>query len=159
MSRCLIREKCIECIPPSISHNQRVVSFRLLGRGRFKEEFNYVVLMDGQELCRMKVFCGRGFYKPWIELYSFTEIWGEVKGDEDLLLRILKFFREVLDVDESLYIEYYHDDELVRTLERGVDIEETWIGRLLVEAGFKKFRDWYIPEGMWEGGQKIEARP
>ena len=144
-------------IPDRLSFESNIIEFIHLGRGRFKEESNYIVNLNGERLCVMKVFRGRGYYKPWIELYSFTKVWERLKQDRRLLKSFFKFFSCVLDEGESLFIEYYHDPELTRELERSIDVGDTFLGKILSEVGFKKFRDWYIPEGMMEGGQKFEA--
>jgi len=144
-------------IPDKLVYLGHVIEFKFVGRGRFKEESNYIVYLDGNLLCMMKVFRGRGYYKPWIELYSFTELWSELKNNVNLFKKFLHLFSCILEKDESLYIEYFHDASLTKELEQGRDVEATFIGRLLYEVGFRGFKDWYIPEGMWEGGQKIEA--
>jgi len=144
-------------IPEKLSFMGDVFEFIPLGRGRFKEEFNYIVNLNGERLCLMKVFKGRGYYRPWIELYNFTGLWGRLRDDEYLLKKFLRFFSCLLEDGESLYIEYFHDPKLTEELERGAEVEDTFIGRILKEVGFNRFRDWYIPEGFMEGGQKIEA--
>ncbi len=105
----------------------------------------------------MKLFMGRKYYKPWVELYNFTNKWFHLKNDRALLKKLMHFFSCLLEENESLYMEYYHDRELVSQLEKNNKVEDTFLGKILKEVGFKKFRDWYFPEGMWEGGQKIEA--
>lgn len=128
---------------------------KYLGRGRFREEHNFEVLYGGERLSYLKVFFGRGVYRPWIEMYGFGDVYFKwIVGDA---INFLRFLYGVLDAGESLFIEYYHDPEMVSQLERGVPIEDTVLGRALAESGFRRFKDWYIPEGMWEGGQKIEA--
>ncbi len=144
-------------IPKKISISNNIFEFKPLGRGRFKEEFNYIVYLNGEMLCVMKVFSGRGYYKPWIELFRFTSLWRKLKGDEELLINFLKLFSSILEPGESLFIEYFHDKELTKELETSLYLEDTFLGRVLNKAGFNKFRDWYIPEGLREGGQKIEA--
>lgn len=143
-------------IPENVNIPGYSISFRILGRGRFREEYNYEVLLNGRRLCYMKVFHGRGYYRPWIELYSFTDQWELLKNDNELCKRFFKIFYCVLGEGNSLYIEYIHDDELVKILEK-MDARDTWLGNILLEVGFNRFRDWYIPEGFMEGGQKIEV--
>ena len=128
-----------------------------LGRGRFREEWNYGVYVDGRLFCRAKYFMGRGIYRPWIELYSFTDEWLRHRDDEEFLASFLRLVGECLGVGESLFIEYVHDPRLTREIEKARDPGDTYLGRILRRAGFDRLRDWYIPEGMWEGGQKLEA--
>jgi len=133
------------------------VMVKPLGRGRFREEWNYVILIDGEELCRAKYFMGRGFYRPWIELYRFSDKWSIVRSKRGLLIRLFRLIGECLRPGESLFVEYVHDPELTKEIEREPDPANTFLGSILLEAGYSRLKDWYIPEGMWEGGQKIEA--
>ena len=144
-------------IPEKARISNYEIEFRLLGRGRFREEFNYEVLIDGKRLCNMKVFHGRGFYRPWIELYLFTDLWGLLKRDKYLSFRFFKIFYCLLGDGNSLFIEYYHDRDIVKHLDGGGNVEDSWLGKILKSVGFTRFKDWYIPEGFMEGGQKIEV--
>ncbi len=114
------------------------------------------------EICRVLAFCGRGPYRPWVELYSFEERLSlgptiiELKGSS-LESALLDAAASSLGPGEPLFIEYVWDGETLEDLTRGVHPAFTRLGWLLLERGFTWFKLWYYPEGFMEGGEKIQA--
>jgi hypothetical protein len=57
----------------------------------------------------------------------------------------------------SVFVEYHEDLDTRLCLERGYPPPVTRPGYELLHCGFTRFKDWYSPEGFWEGGQKLQA--
>ena len=139
------------------------LSILRLNRGRFVEEFNLIVgLQEGAEAFHAKVFCGRGVYRPWIEVHSISS---EITiGNDRLAMKgspiekwLLDSLARSLGAGHPLYIEYYWDEETTRQLDRGVPPHLSRLGYELLIRGFTWFKVWYYPEGFAEGGQKLQA--
>ncbi len=108
------------------------------------------------------VFCGRGPYRPWVEIYSFERTLN-VCG-ESLELPGSPVEKGVLDIvarhlgpGESLFVEYGWDDVTSLQASRGVPAPFTRLGFELLMRGFTWFKLWYYPEGFMEGSEKIQA--
>lgn len=122
--------------------------------GRFKEERNFVFsLYKEKKLLEEwflygKVFFGRDYYRPWLEIaynHNFSYY---------LISEFLKAFLEIMPENSHVMIEYdFHIYKLL-LYEKP---ENTWIGKLLLECGFKNLRNWYIPEGYREGSYKLQG--
>lgn len=134
-------------------------------KGRFREEFNVEVVLFrgrlGERLMSLKVFCGRRpYWRPWIEAFNVSpEIssLGAKLADSPVEDAILAKLTERLPTGGSLYMEYYWDPETTRLLETGAPVAVTRIGYKLLKLGYSWFKLWYYPEGLMEGGQKIQA--
>ncbi|GAB6065768.1 DUF1122 family protein [Aquifex pyrophilus] len=132
------------------------LSLKRFSRGRFVEEFNLDLSVDGESLLTVKVFLGRKpHYGPWAEIFGIRP---QVKGKS--------FFgssceREVYKLFSSyfpkIFVEYFEDRETAKELQRGVPPALSRMGFELLKLGYTYFRDWYIPEGLMEGGHKIQA--
>ena len=128
-------------------------------RARFPEEHDYTVTIRGpncMDYFNIRVFDGRPpFYKPWIEVYNITPLGesGCFAGPvEDLILALSS---RALGPGGKLYIEYGWDPETLDELQRGVPPHFSRLGLRMALHGFTWLRDWYYPEGFWEGGQKL----
>lgn len=122
-------------------------------RGRFSEEHNAVVYTQGRRACSLKIFCGRGPYRAWVEIFDIdAEIFKTAEK------RIYDEVALSLAGGESLFVEYFWDPESVRAADLGLPPHLTRIGMELVARGFTWLKLWYFPEGHMEGGQKIQAQ-
>lgn len=136
-------------------------------KGRFSEEENLEIYLNkgGSEnrLLDVKVFYGRPpYYTPWVEFFNIrTPI---VLGSENLEFfdspiedGLLKIFSQALSERESIFVEYYEDEETRRQLGAGMPPPVSRLGYKLFVLGFTWFKDWYFAEGFWEGGQKLQG--
>jgi hypothetical protein len=119
--------------------------------GRFAEEENLVIGLEGKPLLYIKAFYGRRpYWKEWAELFHIEPEFFGSEWEDRLYELISKHFRRV-------FVEYYEDPETLRQLKQGVAPEETRLGSKLKALGYRYFRDWYYPEGWLEGGYKLQA--
>jgi hypothetical protein len=134
--------------------------------GRFDEEINLdIYLKRGRaefKLLIAKIFFGRGYYKPWIELFSISPelSFGKLKVqyfDSKIESKILAIFGKSLAPGASIFIDYEQDKETLFILQRGLAMPISRLGYLLYKKGFTWFKDWYFPEGYLEGGRKLQG--
>ncbi|MEO0138975.1 MAG: DUF1122 family protein [candidate division WOR-3 bacterium] len=138
------------------------IYIKKVDEGRFKWEKNITVfLKKGNRedfLCFVKVFLGYDYYKPWVEVFSINpKPCGYSFFGSKIEREMFKRFYEFLPKGGRLYVEYYEDTQTFNALKRDGDPSESRMGRVLLESGFGKLRNWYYPEGLREGGQKISA--
>lgn len=135
--------------------------------GRFIEEANLEIYIrrgsDEAFLLMAKIFFGRKpHYSPWVELFSINN---RPELEKDILFyfdsayedHLLGFFSRFLDPAGRIFIEYYADIETANGLRSGFPPAITRLGFKLFERGFTWFKDWYFPEGLMEGGQKLQG--
>jgi hypothetical protein len=122
-----------------------------VSQGRFLEEENYTIHLNGERLLFAKVFYGRKpYYKEWVELFNIENRFFGTEA-EDLLLELFsRCFRR-------LFVEYYNDPQTTKELKSGIPPQETRLGKKLKSLGYTYFKDWYYPEGWMEGGYKLQA--
>ncbi len=121
-------------------------------KGRFKEEFNLELRLNGTHLLYVKVFEGRGrYYREWVEMFGINPLFFSSRAEEFILTEFSKLF-------DRLFIEYFEDRETTRELSLGVPPALSRLGFELLKRGYTWFRDWYIPEGLMEGGHKLQAQ-
>ncbi len=128
-------------------------------QGRFAEEFNVDVFAqrgeDLQLLLHIKVFLGRGHYRDWIEIFGISkEVFGENYFGSEIEAFILDEFSTLTG---RIFVEYFEDVETVKELSAGVPSALSRLGFELAKKGFSWFKDWYFPEGLMEGGHKLQA--
>ncbi len=120
-------------------------------QGRFAEEENITLALDGRRIMFVKAFYGRKpYYKEWVELFNIEEKFFSSPFEDTLYELISEHFRRV-------FVEYYTDRQTTMELKLGFRPEETRLGRKLKALGYRFFRDWYYPEGWMEGGYKLQA--
>lgn len=126
----------------------RVVDVR---RGRFPEERDAVVSLDGEPVVRLKHFAGRrsAGVAPWIEATV-------ARDDEALAGELVRALADLLPPGGYLMVGY-GDDETERGLKRRFPPVATPLGKALFDAGATWFKDWYYPEGWMEGGMKLQG--
>ncbi len=115
-----------------------------------------------RRIASITLFCGRRYYRPWIEVYNIQPYIHSERGvipflDSRYESDLLDVVSKPLGPAEPLFIEYYRDEETLHQLEQGVPVIATRLGYQLYKRGFTWFKVWYYPEGFYEGGQKIQA--
>ena len=128
-------------------------------RGRFAEEINLELFARRKDskrrLLYMKIFLGRGYYRDWIEVFGIS---AEIFGTPFFRSEIKEFVLDsIAPLTGRLFFEYYEDKETTRQLSLGVPPALTDLGFSIALRGFSYFRDWYFPEGLMEGGHKLQA--
>ena len=126
--------------------------------GRFVEEFNLdlAVSKDGERthLLHAKVFGGRGHYREWVELFGMKrEVLGISYFGSDLEGKVIDLF----SFTGRIFVEYFEDKETTRELSMGVPPALSRLGFELAKRGYTWFKDWYFPEGLMEGGHKLQG--
>ncbi|RMF23502.1 MAG: DUF1122 domain-containing protein [Deltaproteobacteria bacterium] len=153
----------VERLHTGIPAGPAVLAATRIWRGRFPEEQNIELCCRGKHACFVKVYHGWGkHYRPWIEI---TGISGEVAGENDRLLyygspiecALLEAAARSLPPAGKIFVSYGGDIETVRALARGVPPPASRLGALLFQLGFTWFKDWYFPEGLKEGGEKLQG--
>ncbi len=127
--------------------------------GRFSEEFNLDLFVQKGNLKRpllhAKVFLGRREYRDWVELFGISgEVFGKTYFGSELEAFVLDSFSSLTG---RIFVEYFEDMETVRELSAGVPPALSRLGFELAKRGFTWFKDWYFPEGLMEGGHKLQA--
>jgi hypothetical protein len=134
--------------------------------GRFDEEINLdIYLKRGKielKLLIAKIFFGRGYYKPWVELFAISpELdFGNFKlqyFDSVVEDKILEIFEKAIGPGGNLYVAYEQDKETLYILQQGIAMPISRLGYKLFKKGFTWFKDWYFPEGYLEGGRKLQG--
>ena len=150
-------EEFLEIFKRGVNTPYGVIKLERLKQGRFIEEFNLDLSLDGESLLTMKVFLGRKpYYGEWVEVFGIKP---KLKNEyaffgssieKAVLNAITPYFSKV-------FIEYFEDKETTKELQKGVPPALSRLGSMLLKRGYTYFRDWYIPEGLMEGGHKIQA--
>ena len=140
----------------------RVEEVKVLPGSRLHYPIIFEVGGSKEEVCLALAFCGRGYYRPWIEVYSCNPVLG-VGGRSFRLVgssveeSLLDLLARHMGPGEPLYFEYVWDEETLREASQGVHPAFTRLGWLLLRRGFTWFKLWYYPEGFMEGAEKIQA--
>nr|MDO8079484.1 DUF1122 family protein [Candidatus Freyarchaeota archaeon] len=160
-------EKVADQISKGVVVDDYVIYAKGISKGRFREEINLGLYLKQGELegriLDIKVFYGRPpYHSPWVEFFNISnalrlgdktiEYFGTVFED-----KLLSIFSQALNEGESIFIEYYEDEETRRQLGAGLPPPVSRLGYKLFELGFTWFKDWYFAEGFWEGGQKLQG--
>jgi len=127
--------------------------------GRFAQEFNLGLFVERgglrEHLLYLKVFLGRGHYRGWVEVFGISpKVCGETYFGSSIEARVLD---ELSDLTDRLFVEYFEDMETVKELESGVPPALSRLGFEIARRGFPFLRDWYFPEGLMEGGHKLQG--
>ena len=134
--------------------------------GRFEKEINLDILVKRGKielkLLIAKIFFGRDYYKPWVELFGISSFLNFADlpvqyFDSEIEDRLIKLFSKGLEPGGNIYVEYELDKETLYILTRGLAIPLSRLGYKLFENGFTWFKDWYFPEGYLEGGRKLQG--
>ena len=137
--------------PGRTSHEKRITVFI------HKNEKTY-------ELMDALLFSGiKPWYQPWIELiypYDFSMIAKTLSlhfFDSILEKKVLNLFCTSLSYSAKIFVSYEQDDETRTGLMMHIPEVITRLGFLLYSFGFTWYKDWYFPEGGFEGGQKLQG--
>lgn len=110
------------------------------------------------------LYAGRPpLYRPWVEVYGQT---AEVRWpdghtitffDSPLERALLETIAAELGPGERIYVDCEGDAETRLGMNWGIPEPITRAGFILYTLGFTWFKAWYYPEGLREGGQKLQA--
>lgn len=158
-------EIAVENIIKGIAINDFKIYAKRLFKGRFKEEVNLsLYLKSGNEedfLLYIKVFYGRKpYYKPWVEFFGinkFLNLRKQVINYFDSIFEDKLLSNFSINLEGSIYVEYYDDEETRRQLDANFPIPVSRLGYKLFKLGFTGFKNWYFPEGFMEGGIKLQG--
>ena len=128
-------------------------------QGRFAQEINVELLVSKgyghKHLLYVKLFTGRAYYRDWIEIFGISkDIAGIYYFGSQIESIVLDLFSPLTG---RIFVEYFDDMETVRELSSGVPPALSRLGFELAKRGFSWFKDWYFPEGLMEGGHKLQA--
>lgn len=129
-----------------------------ISQGRFPEEYNIDVFIrkDRKDffILNLKYFKGRKpFYRKWAEIFNISENF----FDSEIEDFFLEFISRDIKGGEKVYFEYIRDKETYDFLFRGNPVYLSRLGFKLLKLGFTWVKDFYFPEGFWEGFPKILA--
>lgn len=130
------------------------------GRSAWERNLTVVLRENNSEdfLMFAKVFEGYSYYRPWVELFSINpKPLGLSFFGSEIEREIYRRIYEFLPKFGRIFVEYYEDLESLHALRRGEAPERSRMGKILFEVGFRNLRNWYYPEGLREGGQKISG--
>lgn len=150
-----------------IAVKDRTLYAREVATGRFADEVDVAIALksgdDEAALLVAKVFYGRKpHYRPWVEWFGIrnaVRLGGEriVFCQSAAEAGLLTHFSAHLGPGEDLFVEYHYDPETAQALQYDVPPPATRLGFQLFQLGYTWFKDWYFPEGLLEGGQKLQA--
>lgn len=113
---------------------------------------------EREHLLYAKLYMGRGHYRPWVELSGINPLpLGMQYFNSALEDALLSLFSSALGPGEHIFVSYVEDLETKRALYFGTPVPATRLGFKLFTLGFTWFKDWYFPEGLKEGGEKLQA--
>ncbi len=138
-----------------------------VSRGRLANAVSIALSIDDgtqrSALGYASIFHGRKpYYHPWVELFGLdptVELRGEPTAyfNSPFEARLLDLFSAPLGPGGKLYVEYAADRETDYGLMRSFPVTATRLGYELFGRDFTWFKDWYHPEGFFEGGQKLQG--
>ncbi|MBS3778146.1 MAG: DUF1122 family protein [Candidatus Thermoplasmatota archaeon] len=146
----------------SVVHSLDVVQ----GRTSAEKRTTIVLERDDEKLKVMDVIFFDGinpWYHPWIELvypYDFKNDYEELEFvyfDSKLEKTMIKLFCNSLPSAGKIFIAYETDNETRKGLMMSIPPVITRLGFLLFMNDCTWFKDWYFPEGGFEGGQKLQG--
>lgn len=137
--------------------------------GRFPEEINFKLYLENYNgersknpVIHGKYFSGRcELYTPWFEIDFEEKVNFESKSvdilKEDLGEIIFQKLVDIIPPGGRIMVSYLHHEETKNALQRNIPSPATPIGFLLFQSGCVWFKDWYFPEGGWEGSIKLQG--
>jgi len=148
-------EELLKALEKGIDTEQGRIKLLKSSQGRFKEEFNLDLSLENKPLLTLKVFLGRKpYWLPWVEVFGVNPNLKDVYFGSDAERKLYKLLSMQFG---RVFVEYFEDKETTYELQRGVPPALSRLGFELFKLGYTYFRDWYIPEGLMEGGHKIQA--
>ena len=123
-------------------------------KSKFRGQYNLVVSYNSKELFQAKVFEGDGkFLFPWIELFTINPTYFDSPVEKLVMKKLSKSFGP----GGRIFVEYGNDKATYDRMWLGVPPAATRLGYLMYANGFTWFKDWYFPEGFYEGDVKLQA--
>lgn len=120
-------------------------------RGRFVEEENFQLFINGELVAVGKLFRGRRpHWSPWAEFYL-------LKSRGDVAREAVVHIANELGRRGHMMIYYSNHPDIFKAIEEGVPIEDTWLGELMASVGCRPSKIWYFPEGGLEGDVKVQC--
>ncbi len=162
----MVLKKAVQNLVDGFKINNLTVYAKKFGIGRFKEETNLEVYLKSgtqeKQLLNIKIYYGlKPYYRPWVEFSNITKIIKLGKTieyfDSKFEDYLLELFSNYLKSGEKIYVEYTNDIETSFGLTYNFPPSITRLGYRLFNLGFTWFKDWYFPEGGYEGGQKLQG--
>ncbi|MEN3045798.1 MAG: DUF1122 family protein [Candidatus Hydrothermales bacterium] len=141
-----------------LTYKNYIIKAERIYKGRFKEEFNFdVYLIENSKrsfLLSIKYFEGRKpYYRKWIEVFNISEKFFDSEYEDFFL----KFISNEIGEGERILIEYINDYETYYFLFKGYPVSISRLGFKFLKLSFTFLKDFYVPEGHWEGSPKIIA--
>jgi len=154
-------QRLIAILDKGIKVGKYLLKAEDIGTGRFIEERDLELFLINsntrKHLMFIKAFPGRApYYKGWIELFAFNPEINFFRTPMEK--KFLSIISDTIGPGESIFIEYAQDKQTKQMLYHSAKAEDTPLGKILLDLGFKWFKDWYFPEGALEGGQKLQAQ-
>ncbi len=160
-------ETCIKLLSKGISTNSGVIGITDLLPGRSSSEKRATIFLKQKRervnLMDIIFFAGvKPWYHPWIEIvYTFDMHEDDNRlfsyFDSDIEQRLIHLFCNALPPAGKLFVSYDADDETRRGLMMNIPMVLSRLGFLMYMNGCTWFKDWYFPEGGFEGGQKLQG--
>ncbi|MBR9680398.1 MAG: DUF1122 family protein [Candidatus Altiarchaeota archaeon] len=123
-------------------------------KSKFRGQYNLVVSYNSEELFQAKVFKGdKKFLFPWIEIFTINSTYFDSKVEKFIMKKLSKSFGP----GGRIFVEYGADKLTYERMWLGVPPAATRLGYLMYTNGFTWFKDWYFPEGFYEGDVKLQA--
>ncbi|MEN3043785.1 MAG: DUF1122 family protein [Candidatus Hydrothermales bacterium] len=149
-----LKEKLTE----GFNFKEYLIKAEKINKGRFKEEINFeIYLIKGIKksfLLNIKYFEGRKpYYRKWIEIFNIRKEFFNSEYEEFFLSSVSDEIKE----GEKILIEYVNDEETYQFLFKGYPVSISRLGFKLLKLSFTFLKNFYVPEGYWEGSQKIIA--
>lgn len=121
--------------------------------GRYVWERNLTLHLNGRFVMYLKVFRGHSYYRPWVEAFEIEDWFHTVEEERELYALIFEKSPPL----SRIFVEYSSDPETERALRLGVPPELSRLGYNLLKVGYRNLRNWYYPEGLKEGGPKLQG--
>ncbi|RUM28581.1 MAG: DUF1122 domain-containing protein [Aquifex sp.] len=148
-------EEILKTLEKGINSKEGKIKLLKVSQGRFKEEFNLDLSLEGKPLLTLKIFLGRKpYWLPWVEVFGVNPNLSKLFFGSEAEKKLYKVLSEHFG---RVFIEYFEDKETAYELQKGVPPALSRLGFELLKLGYTYFRDWYIPEGLMEGGHKVQA--
>jgi hypothetical protein len=160
-------EECLSVLSKGIASNDGTIEITDILQGRSTKEKRATIFLrkdtDIINLMDVTFFVGiKPWYYPWIEIaYSYDFEIDNQKvffySNSDIELTLVRLFCDALPPAGKLFVSYDSDDETRKGLMMNIPMVLSRLGFLMFTYGCTWFKDWYFPEGGFEGGQKLQG--
>ncbi|HMA83678.1 MAG TPA: DUF1122 family protein [Candidatus Thermoplasmatota archaeon] len=160
-------EECLSLLSKGIASNDGIIGITDILPGRSSNEKRAMVFLkqdkDFVNLMDVTFFVGvKPWYHPWIEItYTYDLKMDDQKVflyfSSDIEQTLVRLFCDALPPAGKLFVSYDSDDETRRGLMMNIPMVLSRLGFIMYTYGCTWFKDWYFPEGGFEGGQKLQG--